>query len=301
MKSISAITQSTTLLVRTMNTNSNKKKPVRVMAVASGKGGVGKTNVSINLSIALSQSGLDVTLFDADLGLANVDVLLGLHPLRNLSHVIKQECDLKDILIDGPADIKVVPAASGIKMMGQLSDIQHAALIHAFDDLVESTDVLMIDTSAGLVNSVLSFCSAAQDVLVVVCNEPASLADAYALIKVLNRDHRVDRFRVVVNMVDSRDEGQKLFKRLVRVCDNYLDVVLDLSAIIPRDANVVKSVQKQQPLLQSYPSSPAAEEIRKMAEAVSKWPRPSRSRGNMEFFLEQMISTQATEQLGVRS
>ncbi len=282
-----------------MNNRSNKSEPVRVIAVASGKGGVGKTNVSINLAMAMSDLGKEVTLFDADLGLANVDVLLGLHPLRNLSHVISGECDIKDVLITGPSDIKVIPASSGVKMMSHLTDVQHAALIRAFDDLVNITDVLVIDTSAGLVNSVLSFCAAAQEVIVVVCNEPASIADAYALIKVLHRDHQVQKFRVVVNMADSRVDGHKLFRRLVQVCDTYLNVVLDLSGIIPRDPNIVKAVQSQQPLLQRFPSSPAAEEIRNIARQANKWPLPVQAHGKLEFFLEQLIESSTEAQAGV--
>lgn len=280
--------------------NIERKKPgaSRVISVASGKGGVGKTNISINLSIALARKGLEVTLFDADLGLANVDVLLGLHPLRNLAHVIRQECSLADILIEGPGGIRVVPAASGVKMMGELNEMQHGALVGAFDELSATTDVLMIDSSAGIANSVLTFCAASQEVLVAVCNEPASIADAYALIKVLNRDYRVDRFRVVVNMVDSRDEGHQLFKRLVRVCDSYLNVVLDLTAIIPRDLKIVKSVQKQKAVMSAYPASPASMEFKKMADAVDKWPGASQRQGNISFFLEQMLATQRSDNAG---
>ena len=279
-----------------MNNKNKNKEPVRVIAVASGKGGVGKTNLAVNLSMAMSNLGKEVTLFDADLGLANVDVLLGLHPLRNLSHVIQQECELKDIVIRGPADIRVVPAASGVQMMSRMTDLQHAALIRAFDDLVNLTDVLVIDTSAGLVSSVLSFCAAAQEVMILVCNEPASIADAYALIKVLHRDYQVRRFRVVVNMADSREEGHKLFSRLVQVCDSYLNVVLDLNGIIPRDKNIIKAVQCQQPILQRFPSSPAAEEIRKIARLANKWPLPVKAQGKIEFFLEQLLESRSQDQ-----
>ena len=284
-----------------MSIETAKQKSVRVIAIASGKGGVGKTNISINLAMAMADMGKEVILFDADLGLANVDVLLGLHPLRNLSHVIKQECALEDILIKGPNDIRIIPAASGVKMMAQLTDRQHAALVHAFDELVEKTDVLIIDTSAGLFNSVLSFCAASQEVIIVVCNEPASIADAYALIKVLHQSHQVNRFRVLVNMSDDRGQARLLFRRLVQVCEKYLDVVLDLMGIIPRDPNLVKAIQKQRALLHTYPSSPAAIEFRKIAQAANKWPEAKRASGKLEFFFERLIDTQAAARVGVQS
>lgn len=285
----------TIALGRVMNTNSNSGSSSLSIAIASGKGGVGKTNTAINLSIALSEKGNDVTLFDADLGLANVDVLLGLHPLRNLSHVIREECDLKDILVKGPGDIKIVPAASGIKMMSHLTDRQHVALIHAFDELVDQTDILIIDSAAGLANGVLSFCAAAQEVVVVVCNEPASIADAYALIKVLHRDYQIRRIRVLVNMVDSRAEGRIMFERLVGVCDRYLDVVLDLIGIIPRDQKLIHSVKRQESLLSCFPGSPAALEYKETANKIHKWSRPLNVAGRPAFFLERLISLQTTE------
>ena len=284
-----------------MNISKRKKQGTRAIAVASGKGGVGKTNLSINLSMALAALGNEVTLFDADLGLANVDVLLGLHPLRNLSHVIREECDLKDILITGPGDIRIVPAASGLKMMGHLTDRQHFALIHAFDSLVEQTDVLVIDTAAGVHNDVLSFCAAAQEVMVVVCNEPASVADAYALIKMLHREYQVRRIRVVINMVDSHEEGRALFTRLTRVCDRYLDVVLDRVGIIPRDPRLRSAVKQQQALLSTFPGSPAAEEIRRIAGLVNDWAVPCSSHGRQAFFLERLLQLQTDTAAGMYS
>ncbi len=162
--------------------------PVQVIAVTGGKGGVGKTNVSVNLSLALAELGRRVMLLDADLGLANVDVLLGLTPKHTLADVIEGRCELRDVLLQGPGGIRIVPAASGTQSMVHLSPAQHAGLIQAFSDIGDNLDVLVIDTAAGIGESVVSFVRAAQEVLLVVCDEPTSITDAYALIKLLNRD-----------------------------------------------------------------------------------------------------------------
>ena len=264
----------------------------QVLAVTSGKGGVGKTNISINLALALAERDKAVTLMDADLGLANIDVLLNLRPLHNLSHVIEGDCALKDILITGPGGIRIIPAASGIKMMNQLNSAQHAGLVHAFDDLEESTDVLIVDTSAGISDSVVRFCSAAQEVLVVVCNDPASIADAYALIKTLHRDYRIHRFQVVVNNVETDAEGCALFERLCSVTEQFLDVVLNLMGIIPKDDNILRAVRQRRPFYLTYPASKAINSFKKLAAEVDKQNRAVRASGRLTFFAEQMINIQ---------
>lgn len=152
--------------------------PVQVIAVTGGKGGVGKTNVSVNLSLALAELGRRVMLLDADLGLANVDVLLGLTPKRTLADVIEGRCELRDVLLQGPGGIRIVPAASGTQSMVHLTPAQHAGLIQAFSDIGDNLDVLVIDTAAGIGESVVSFVRAAQEVLLVVCDEPTSITDA---------------------------------------------------------------------------------------------------------------------------
>jgi len=163
-------------------------RPVKVIAVTGGKGGVGKTNLSINLSIALAELRRRVVLLDADLGLANVDVLLGLKAQYNLADVLDGSKRLQDVMLNGPAGIKVVPASSGVQQMTSLSPQEHAALIYAFNELADQLDVLMIDTAAGISDTVLSFVQAAQEVIIVVCDEPSSITDAYALMKLLNAD-----------------------------------------------------------------------------------------------------------------
>lgn len=268
------------------------KHSTQVIAVTSGKGGVGKTNISINLAMALAERDKLVTLMDADLGLANIDVLLNLKPLRNLSHVIEGECELKDILIDGPGNIKIIPASSGIKMMHQLTPAQNAGLIHAFDDLEDSTDALIVDTSAGLTDSVVRFCSAAHEVYVVVCNDPASIADAYALIKTLNRDHKIHRFQVIVNKVKSDAEGCDLFERLRSVSEQFIDVVLHLKAIIPQDDNILRAVRQRRPFYSSYPQSLAIKSFKKLAADADNRLRNADGNGRLMFFAQKMIGSQ---------
>ncbi|ACL72422.1 Cobyrinic acid ac-diamide synthase [Thioalkalivibrio sulfidiphilus HL-EbGr7] len=269
----------------------NAPRPVQVIAVASGKGGVGKTNVSVNLSVALAQGGRSVMLMDADLGLANVDVLLGLQPRANLSHVLKGDLGLDEILVDGPAGITIVPAASGVARMAGLDPAEHVGIIRAFSELSRPVDVLIVDTAAGLHDSVLSFCRAVQEVLVVVCDEPASITDAYALIKVLSRDHGISRMRVVANMVRGPDEGRQLFAKLVAVCDRFLDVTLDYAGAIPHDEYLRKAVQRQKAVTEAYPSSPAARAFKELARKADTWPIPAGGSGRIEFFVERLVGS----------
>lgn len=266
-------------------------QPVKVIAVTSGKGGVGKTNVSVNLSVALSEAGRNVMLMDADLGLANVDVMLGMNPRVNLSHVISGERSLEEIIIKGPADILVVPASSGVKRLSELNTVEHAGLIRAFSELNHNIDTLVVDTAAGINESVISFSRAAQEVVVVVCDEPASITDAYALIKVLNRDYGLQRFRVLANMANTAQEGLELFRKMRRVTDRYLDVTLEYIGSVPHDDYLKKAVRKQRAVVHAYPRSRASMAFRTLAQKTEKWPVPSAAGGHLEFFVERLIQS----------
>lgn len=266
-----------------------ESNPIKVIAVSGGKGGVGKTNVSLNTSIALGQLGKRVLVLDADLGLANVDVMLGLRVQRNLSHVLSGECELDDIIIEGPAGIKIIPASSGTQSMVDLTPAEHAGLIRAFSDMKTQFDVLVVDTAAGISDMVLSFARAAQDVLLVVCDEPTSITDCYALMKLLSRDHDVFKFKVVANMVRSPKEGQQLFAKLSKVSDRFLDVALELVGVVPFDENIRKSVRKQQAIVEAFPESPAAKAFKSLANKIDQWPIPHHASGHLEFFIEQLL------------
>jgi flagellar biosynthesis protein FlhG len=270
-----------------------KQQMVKVIAVTGGKGGVGKTNVTLNLAMAMAQMGKKVLVLDADLGLANCDVMLGLRVEKNLFHVLSGEAELDDILIEGPFGIKIVPATSGTQSMTELSPAEHAGLIRAFSELRTAFDVLLVDTAAGISDMVLSFSRASQDVLVVVCDEPSSITDAYALMKILSREHAVQRFKIVANMVRSLREGQELFAKLSRVTDRFLDVTLELVATIPFDENVRKAARKQKAFVDAFPKTPASLAVKTLATRAVQWPVPPSASGHLEFFLEQLVQPQS--------
>jgi flagellar biosynthesis protein FlhG len=264
--------------------------PVKVIAVTGGKGGVGKTNLSVNLSVALAQLQRRVVLMDADLGLANVDVLLGLQARFTLADVLKGERSMRDILLTGPSGLKIVPASSGVQQMAKLSHQEHAAIINSFSELSEQVDILMVDTAAGISDTVVSFVRASQEVIIVVCDEPSSITDAYALMKLLNTEHEVFRFRVIANMTRSTNEGINLFNKLNGVCERFLDASLQYLGNVPYDENVRKAVQKRKALLEFAPNCKASQAIRVIAQKIDAWPNSHTARGHLEFFIERLLS-----------
>jgi flagellar biosynthesis protein FlhG len=268
-------------------------KPVKVIAVSSGKGGVGKTNVSVNLAASLAKDGKEVLLLDADLGLANVDVLLGLNPAYDLSHVISGERSLEEVIIDGPSNVKVIPASSGVSRMANLTVAEQAGLINAFNELGNAIDIMVVDTAAGISDSVVNFCSASQEVVVVVCDEPASITDAYAFIKVMSREHKIERFQIVANMTHSTHEGRDLFDKLSKATDRFLDVMLTFMGTIPYDERLRKAVQHQRAVVEAFPRSPSALALKRIARQIDKWPETEHTGGQLEFFIERLINAEA--------
>lgn len=265
-------------------------RPVQVIAVTGGKGGVGKSNVSVNVAVSLAQQGKKVVVLDADLGLANIDILLGLTANKTLADVLEGTCDIKDILVEGPSGIKIIPASSGTPSMANLGEREHAGIIHAFSSLGDDIDTLIVDTAAGISKTVVSFVRAAQEVLMVVCDEPTSVTDTYALIKLLERDSGITRFRILANMVRTPQEGQQLFNKLSKVTERFLDVTLQFVGSVPFDETVRKSVQRQKAVVEAYPKSKSAAAFKELANKVSNWPLPSTPKGNLEFFVERLIS-----------
>lgn len=264
--------------------------PVKVIAVTGGKGGIGKTCVAANLGLALSSLGRSVMLMDADLGLANLDVVLGLRCRRTLADVLEGSCALADIVVTGPQGLQVVPGASGIGRMSMLGDRELAGLINAFNDLTGRLDYLIVDTAAGISASVTRFSRAAQHVLVVLSSEPAAMTDAYALIKVLSREHDVQRFQVLANQVHRTGEGRDCFEGLARVCEKFLDVTLDYLGSVPADPFLRQAVAARRAVVDLYPHSASSRAFRNIAGLVENWAATTVASGHIEFFLQRLVA-----------
>ncbi len=262
--------------------------PLRVIAVASGKGGVGKTSVTANVAVALAGRGLRTCVLDADLGLANLDVLLGLTPRRSLLHVLRGEARLPEVLVRGPGGILVAPAASGFAELTALTPEQRLALVGEVDGLDGQLDVLLIDVGAGVSETVLWFTAAAAETLVVLTPEPTSLTDAYALVKLLARRHGRQDFLVLVNMAATAREAQRTFRALAGVTERFLQVRLDYQGFVPWDDAMVRAVRLQQPVVLSAPGAPASQAFERLAETLVARPASLPS-GGMQFFFQRLL------------
>ncbi len=261
-----------------------------VFTVTSGKGGVGKTNLSVNLAAALAGMGKKVVLVDADLGLANVDVILGLTPQKNLFHLFHEGSSLRDILYPTPFGFSILPASSGMSEMLTLSTGQKLELLEAMGELEDEIDYLVVDTGAGINDNVLYFNLASQERLVILTPEPTSLTDAYALIKVLKLKHGVEHFKVCVNMAPDQKTAKEIFSCLYQACDRFLSgVSLDLAGVIPRDAAVRKAVVNQKPFCVLDSEGQAAKAVNQLARNIINWDISQEIDGNIKFFWKKLL------------
>jgi len=272
--------------------NLNAIDEVNVLAVTGGKGGVGKTNIAINLAVALADLQRKVMLLDADLGLSNVDVMLGLRARKNLYHVLQNECGIEDIIISGPHGIQIIPAASGVSEMANLSVQEHMGIIDSISEFNPSLDYFIIDTAAGISNSVSLLTHLANTILIVVCDEPASLADAYALIKVLSKKGVKQKFQIIANMVESSAHGERLFFQLEKVSNHFLEASLEYCGYIPNDKYVRKAIKKQQSVIDAYPASRSSLGFARLAREINSKPKGINASGAVELFLERQLSNQ---------
>jgi len=262
---------------------------VRVVAVTSGKGGVGKTNVTANLAVALAHLGRRVMVLDADLGLGNLDVLLGLTPSFSLADVLSGQRRLREVLVPGPGGITVLPAGSGFQNLTALSDHQIRELQSEMDELQEETDILLIDTGAGIGRNVTSFATMAQDIIVVAAPEPTSLTDAYALMKVLSTQYGERRFRLLVSMTRSPSDGQDVYRKLSLVAERFLHISINFLGSIPFDPRLAEAVCQQRPLVELYPQSNAAQAFLSLAHDLAEWPLPESPKGGLQFFWQSLL------------
>jgi len=261
-----------------------------VFSITSGKGGVGKTNIAVNLALCLVTAGKRVLLLDADLGLANVDVLLGLTPQKNLFHLFHEGVQLSDILFPTPYGFAILPASSGMSEMLTLHTGQKLELLEAVDDLENAIDYMIVDTGAGINDNVLYFNLAAQHRMVVLTPEPTSLTDAYALIKVLKLNHGVEHFKILVNMAPDMREAKSVFLRLHQACDHFLSgVSLDFVGTIPHDPAMRKAVIDQCPVCHTAPDGPACRMLRAIGKTIQTWNVPENLDGNIKFFWKKLL------------
>ena len=244
----------------------------RVIAVTSGKGGVGKTSIVGNLGYAFTKLGKEVLILDADLGLGNLDVLLGLAPKYNLSHVIMEEKTIEEILIEGPGKMKILPASSGIQELTHLTREQKIQILTQLDVLADGVDVLFIDTAAGISSNVMDFNATAQEIVVVVSPEPTSITDAYALMKVLSLKYSEKVCKLLVNMTTRPEEGREVFRQLHLVTDRFLDIRIEYLGCIFHDEKVTRGVKSQKLVSELYPDAQASKCFRDLARKISAMP-----------------------------
>ena len=267
----------------------NRKSKAKVIAITSGKGGVGKTNIVANLGFALSQLGKRILIFDADLGLGNIDVLLGLTPKYNLSHVVMREKTAPEIIIEGPKKMKILPASSGIQELTQLTDGQRTVILSELDSLLDHIDILLIDTAAGISSNVMYFNVTAQEILVVVTPEPTSMTDAYALMKVMSLKYSAKKFRLMVNLATNSGEAYEIFRQLTMVSNRFLDISIDYLGYVLADVNITKSVKRQKLLCDIYPDSAGSKCFDELAKQICKLPPPSSPRGDSNSFWDKLL------------
>ena len=261
----------------------------RVIAITSGKGGVGKTSIVGNLGYAFAKIGKKVLILDADLGLGNLDVLLGLAPKFNLSHVILGEKSIEEILIEGPGKMKILPASSGIQELTSLTKDQKVQILKQLDSLIDSVDVLFIDTAAGISSNVMDFNATAQEIVVVVSPEPTSITDAYALMKVLSLKYSGKTCKLMVNMVRRPEEGREVFRQLQLVTDRFLDISIEYLGYEMFDEKVTRGVKSQRIVSEIYPNSEASRCFKDISRKVSNMFPLNIPQGNSNLFWNHLM------------
>lgn len=262
----------------------------RVISVSSGKGGVGKTNSVVNLAVAFSKMGKKVLLLDADLGLGNLDVLLGIASRYNLGHLLRGEKTIEEVLVKGPADIMILPASSGVQELTSLNPEERLALAAHLENMGLEFDIMIIDTGAGISNNVLFFNMAAQEIVVIVTPEPTSITDAYALMKVLLQKHGERTFKLVVNQAKTRKEAFEVYKKISLAAERFLNISIDYLGCVLHDDNVPKSVIRQKAVMELFPETRASLCYQEIANTINERPVRKGIKGGLQFFWRQFLN-----------
>ena len=279
--------------LRAMNNPSPEQerpgRTTRVFAISSGKGGVGKTAVVANLAVLLARMGKRVLILDADLGLANIDVVFGLAPGYNLNHFFTGDQGLESILIDGPEGIKILPAGSGVQRFTRLDSEQKMRLLDALDAMHNDFDFVLIDTEAGISENVTYFTTAAHEILVVTTPEPTAITDAYALMKLLSNQYHEKHFNLIVNFIKNEEEALDVYRKLTMVANRYLDISIDYIGSIPRDKLMVDAIRKQKVLAQIFPDSKTSHAFEALARTIVQEPQIVEPKGSIQFFWRRLL------------
>ncbi|WP_041641290.1 MinD/ParA family protein [Magnetococcus marinus] len=268
-----------------------RRKVPYTLAVTSGKGGVGKTLVSVNLAVRFAQRGLKVLIIDADLGLANIDVVLGVTPKYNMADVLSGNQSLDDVVVQGPEGIYILPAASGVAELSDLSEEQRASLMDHLDNWNADIDVVIVDTGAGISPNVRYFILSVEKILVVATPDPSSITDAYALMKVMYKNHRLNNFDLVVNQVTGLKEAKRVYKAISDVSSRFLNIGLQFAGYIPKDDLLQQAVREQQLVSLAYPEAESSIAFTRLSQwLVETWQRQERdNNGQATFFWGRLL------------
>lgn len=266
------------------------KKPMRIISITGGKGGIGKTTISVNLAVAFAKMKKKVLLFDADLGLANVDVILGLQPKKTIYDVLSGKSQLADICMLGPHGVKIIPSSTGIQKMAQLSPEEYVALIQSFSTLTDDIDVMIVDLASGISDQVIDFTHASQDILVVICNDPSSLMDSYAVIKILHQKYARSRFGIIVNKVKNQYEGYDVFTKFQKATEKFINVNMNYIGHIPQDDFINIAACERVSVVDKYPQTKAALAINTISQGIDHWHEDDCAlEGGIHFFFDRLI------------
>ncbi|MES1206061.1 MAG: MinD/ParA family protein [Pseudomonadota bacterium] len=272
------------------------KAPLKVYAVTSGKGGVGKTNITANLATVAARAGKRVLIIDADLGLANVEIVLGLKPRFHLGDLLDKSLSITDVLVEGPPGVMLLPAGSGVKSLTHLTDDQKRRFVLALEPIEDMFDLVLIDSGAGIGDNVLFFVGAAQEAILVVSPEPTSLVDAYAAVKVLSQQAGVRTFNVIINPVVDELAARGIFQKLTAVTGKFLEARVRHLGYVPRDENLHRAIMAQRPVCEMFPASPSARAITAIADrllsdknAPAETQTPAPAQGGLKFMWQRLF------------
>ncbi len=267
-------------------------KVAKVISITSGKGGVGKTNFTVNLGYELVKKGKKVLLLDADLGLANINVILGFKPKATIKDLLSSKAKIKDVIVKHELGFDILPATSGISEIVELNSEDRFTLLAKINSLSSNYDYVLVDTAAGIGESVMYFNTASEEIIVIMAPEPTSITDAYALIKVLSLEHNTKNFSILVNRTTNSFEPKETYRKLSEASDRFLNVKLKYLGNISEDDSVSEAIRTQKPLTKTFPSSKASRDINKIAENIIKNENKRSTNGGLQFFFKELLKNE---------